>query len=179
MQNFVCPWKVVEILKTLLHGILVMDGHNALRLRPCGQPRSHPLESVPLQRAKQEQVLVLWLLLLLIPEASGYSILKLIVCSSRESTVCKTNDSRKKYKGNVSLRSGWNEEKRQSQAFPSYSGIFSNWSVCSKHCWRVLKPNFQPPCVIFIVSQKHMDHPEWEKRILHQAFWVTKTTELV
>lgn len=64
--------------------------------------------------------------------------------------------------------------KRQSQAFPSYSGIFSNWSVCSKDCWRVLKPNFQPPCVLFTVFQKHMNHPEWEKKRLHQSCGLPK-----
>lgn len=95
MQTFVCPWKKGEILKILLHGIPSMDVHCALQLCQCGQPYSHHLESAPLQRAKQEQILGLWLLLLLTPEASGYSILKLIVCSSRESVVCKTNDSRK------------------------------------------------------------------------------------
>lgn len=56
---------------------------------------SYHLESAPLQRAKQEQILGLWLLLILIPEANEYSILKLIVCSSRESVVCETNGSRK------------------------------------------------------------------------------------
>lgn len=55
---------------------------------------SHHLESAHLQRAKQEQILGLWLLIL-IPEVNDYSILKLIVCSSRESVVCKTNGSRK------------------------------------------------------------------------------------